>query len=633
MDRNNIIGIVLIFALFYLYMVLNAPSEEELAAQKLQDSLANIEQAVDTTAINSPNTNSNETANVLAEIPDSMKQVMLQSQFGAFAQSGIGVEELQTIENEKIKITFTNKGGHIKEVWLKEYKKQIFDENKELVDSELKLLEDEKNKFEYHLPVMGKGIIKTSDLYFKTQNNGNSISFTADAGNGRSFEQIYTLKDEYTVDYDIKFNGLNGVIENGTNSIKLNWVNYLDKLENNTRFEKIYSTVYYKETDENPSYCSCTGSDKEEIDEQPIKWVSNVNQFFNSTLIADESFGASTFETVVDSDDKLADLKKLESNISIPYRPNETIGMTMYLGPNEFDRLKSFDMDLEDVIPYGRSILGTINRWVVRPLFSWLYKLIGNAGLAILALTFLIKFALYPLTYKMLHSQAKMGALKPQLADMREKFKDDQQKIQMESMKVYREYGVNPAGGCMPMVIQMPIWIALYRFFPAGIEFRQTPFLWAQDLSSFDNFFNLPFEIPFVGAHLSLFTILWVITQLGYTFYMNSKMDMSASMNPAFKYMQYFMPVMFFGFFNSYASGLTAYLFFSMFFNIVQTVGTKSFIFNDKKIMAELNASKAKPKKKKGKFATRMEEMLKEQQKLAEKKANQANQGKKKKKR
>ena len=467
-------------------MVLNAPSKEELAQKRLQDSLAKIEHSVDTSSIIDPNPTQTAPQNTTAALPDSVQQIMMQSQFGPFAASGTGNEELQSIENDKIKITFSNKGGQIKEVLLKDYEKRIFNEEKEFINSELKLLEDKKNKFDYLLPVAGKGIIKTGDLFFKASKNGNSISFKADAGNGRSFEQVYTLKEDYTVDYDVKFNGLNGVLENGTQNVKLNWVNHLDKLENNTRFEKIYSTVYFKESDDSPDYCSCTGSDLEEVDEKGIKWVSNVNQFFNSTIIADDVFGPSTFETVVDSDEEAEDLKKLESNISIPYKPNETFGMTMYLGPNEFNRLKAFDLDLEDVIPYGRSILGTINRWVVRPLFSWLYRLIGNAGIAILVLTFLIKFALYPLTYKMLHSQAKMGALKPELAGLREKFKDDSQKVQMESMKIYREYGVNPAGGCMPMVIQMPIWIALYRFFPAGIEFRQTPFLWAQDLSSFD---------------------------------------------------------------------------------------------------------------------------------------------------
>ncbi|MEL6987792.1 MAG: membrane protein insertase YidC, partial [Bacteroidota bacterium] len=548
---NNIIGIILIFGLFYLYMVLNKPSEEELAQKALQDSLARTEQIDSSKSVASNTTTENTVA-----LPDSMQKILNASKFGAFGESANGTEAIQTLENDKVRISFSNKGGVIKEVLLKDYKKKVFDENKEYITSDVLLLEDNKNRFDYILPVAGKGNINTGDLFFTPTIDGNTIRFKADAGNGRSFEQVYTLKDDYTLDYDINLNGLSGVLEGDTENIQLKWINYLDRIENNKRFEKIYSTTYYKEAEKNPNHCSCTGPDVEEPGERPIKWVSNVNQFFNSTIIADDYFAPSTFETIV-MDDEDNDMKKLISTINIPIAEKNNIGMTMYVGPNEFDRLKAFDMDIEDVIPYGSSILGTINRWVIRPAFNGLRGLIGNMGITILILTFLIKLVLYPLTYKMLHSQAKMGALKPELAGLREKFKDDQQKIQMESMKIYREYGVNPAGGCMPMVIQMPIWIALYRFFPASIEFRQQSFLWAQDLSSFDNFFNLPFDIPFVGAHISLFTVLWVITQLGYTFYMNSKLDMSGQMNPMFKYMQYFMPVMFFGFFNSYASGLT----------------------------------------------------------------------------
>jgi YidC/Oxa1 family membrane protein insertase len=213
----------------------------------------------------------------------------------------------------------------------------------------------------------------------------------------------------------------------------------------------------------------------------------------------------------------------------------------------------------------------------------------------------------------MLYSQAKMGALKPELAQLKEKFKDEPQKIQVETMKIYQEYGVSPLSGCMPMIVQMPIWIALYRFFPANLDFRQEGFLWSSDLSSYDAFFNLPFEIPFMGSHLSLFTILWAITTLIYTFYNSRHMDMTA--NPAMKYVQYFMPLMFLGFFNSYASGLTAYMFFNNLINIGQIIVTKNFIFDDEKIRQELMVQKAKPKKK-SKFQARMEEAMKQQQQI-----------------
>lgn len=218
--------------------------------------------------------------------------------------------------------------------------------------------------------------------------------------------------------------------------------------------------------------------------------------------------------------------------------------------------------------------------------------------------------------YKMLHSQALMGALKPELAGIKEKYKDDTQKQQMETMKVYREYGVSPFGGCLPMILQMPIWYAMFRFFPAAITFRQESFLWASDLASYDNFFQLPFEIPFMGDHLSLFTILWALATIVYTYYNTQNMDMSA--NPAMKYMQYFMPLMFLGFFNTYAAGLTCYMFFSNLINIVQTIGTKKFVFNENKLRAELQRKKSKPKKKSS-FQQRLEEAMKQQQAIQEK--------------
>ena len=227
----------------------------------------------------------------------------------------------------------------------------------------------------------------------------------------------------------------------------------------------------------------------------------------------------------------------------------------------------------------------------------------------------------------MLHSQAKMGALKPEIAKMKDRFKDDSQKQQMETMKLYREYSVNPMGGCLPMFIQMPIWYALFRFFPASITFRQESFLWAQDLSSFDDILQLPFTIPGMGSHLSLFTILWAIATVIYTFYNTKHMDMTA--NPAMKYVQYLMPLMFFVFFNNYASGLTCYMFFSQLITIAQTIVTKKYVFDDEKILAQLNKKKSEPKKKTG-FQARLADAMEQQRKVQEQKLKQQQAKKKK---
>jgi len=304
---------------------------------------------------------------------------------------------------------------------------------------------------------------------------------------------------------------------------------------------------------------------------------------------------------------------------------SDNFNMQFYIGPNDFDRLQEIGHDLSDIVPFGWSIFGTINRWIIRPLFKFLSSFIGNMGIVILILTFIVKSLVYPLTYKMLYSQSKMAALKPVTAGIKEKYKDDMQKQQMESMKIYREYGVNPMGGCMPMVLQMPIWFALYRFFPASIEFRQASFLWANDLSTYDSIFQLPFNIPMMGSHISLFTLLWVVSLLAYTYYnIKLNMDMATTMNPMMKNMQFIMPIMFFVFLNQYAAGLTCYLLFSNLFNIGQTLGTKKFLINEEKLKETLRKNKEKPKKKTG-FGARLQKALEEQKNIVEEKQKKQN--------
>lgn len=572
-----------------------------------KDSLANLQETTTPTVVTRDSS-----GNVVV---DSTQVAQLSGAYGAFATAAAGEEQETVLENDLLKITFTNKGGRIKEVLLKEYFK-MSDASEGENKLPLTLLEDEKNIFEYQLPTLtaATGSVSTGDLFFDADKSSNSVTFRAKAQDGGYFEQKYTLKDAYTLDYDIKFSGLGNVLKRDAQSIELNWVNYLDKLERNQSYERTMSSVYYRELGDDATYCSCTGDDLETLDEEKVEWVAHANQFFNSALITKEvPFSGGEFETKVYTDED-EDLKRLSSKVAIPYSGSEpSFAMQMYIGPKEYDRLQAFDNEMEYTVPFGVSIFGTINRYIIRPLFQFLSGFIGSAGIVILVLTLIVKLLLFPLTYKMLYSQSKMAALKPQLEKVREKHKDDQQQQQMETMKMYREYGVNPLGGCMPMVLQMPIWFALYRFFPSAIEFRQTPFLWANDLSSFDVFAQLPFSIPFYGAHVSLFTLLWALTTVAYVYYNSRHIDMSAMSNPAMQYMQYFMPIMFVFFFNNFASGLTAYLFFSNMTNILQTLITKNFIISKSKIEQELEDHKKKPKKK-GSFQQRLEEAMKQQQ-------------------
>ena len=616
MDKNTIIGLVLIMVIFTVYQVVLAPSPEDIARQEqMADSLKRVEELRVLEAANP----SPQAAPVdLSGLTDSARQARFSGNFGEFAAAAAGERKDVVLENDLMKATFDTKGGFIKQVELKTYFKITENEDGSENKLPLYLLEDEKNRFEYTLPVNGvSGAgIKSSDLYFTPEIQGQTLIMRAPTGNGGYFEQRYTLTDgTYLIDYDLRFEGLNSVLANNGAPISLQWDNYLDNIEKNASYEASLSTMYFHEMDEGTDYCSCTSSDTEELDEEVrLKWVAGSQQFFTSALLADNGFApGATLSTESYDVDTSEDLKKVSASLSIPVggSNSEIVGMQLYVGPNEFDRLRAIGYDMSDVISFGWSFFGTINRWVIRPLFNFLSSFISNMGIAILVLTLIVKLLVYPLTYKMLVSNVKMQLLKPELEKMKAKYKDDQQAQQVQQMKMYQEYGASPLGGCLPMVLQMPIWFALYRFFPASITFRQENFLWANDLSTYDVLTKIPEWIPFLDGHLSLFAILWALTTVIYAYYNSMHMDYSSQ--PMMKYFQYVMPILFLGFFNSFASGLTAYLLFSNTFNIAQTIITKNFLIDHDKLKAKMDANKKKPKKKGG-FSQRLQEALKEQQ-------------------
>ena len=611
MDKKQIIGFVLIFALLMAMQYLNKPTKEQIAQKKMQDSIALVEKqkSIDTSKIVNTNQNNNQQA---ISTNDSIANSQLSGVFGAFAQSAHGSEEELILENEDVEITFTNKGGRIKKVWLKKYEKWLEGADHKLVKSPLELLNDSRDKFEYILPVGGarNNKVNTSNLFFDVKKSGKSVTFTAKGISGTYFSQTYTLKDKgFQIDYNVSHSGLDLT---GDNQIKLIWNVYLQKLEKASQYEKNYSTLFFK-TAEKVDHLSYTGNDIEEKKGEKIEWAANLNQFFNSTLMkGDDYFGGDKFEVEVpDKNDDADYLKVCKTRLDLPNKEN--INMSFYIGPNEYDNLKAYGNDLEMVIGFGWNIFGAINRHVIRPMFLFLSGLVGSMGLAIIILIFIIKGLLYPLNYKMLLSSTKMAVLKPEIQKIKDKYKDDNQQVQIKTMELYRKYGVSPFGGCLPMILQMPIWFALFRFFPAAIEFRQQSFLWAPDLSSYESIAYLPFSIPMYGSHVSLFALLWGISSVIYAHYNMKNMDMGTQQNPAMKYMQYLMPIFFIVFFNSYASGLTVYMFFSNLFTIAQTIITKNFILDEKKIREKLELKKAKPKKK-SKFAQKLEEAMKQQQ-------------------
>ena len=636
MERNNIIAFILIFMTMIMWSYMNQPSQAEIDRQTtIQDSIALVSKQVKLATIAEQDKTADAMQEQAVTISDSARQLQNTGIYGSFAPAAIGSSKTYTLENPNVKIEFSNKGGNIISAHLKDYKSSALVDGEDVGYTPLYFMNDGRNRFNYKLstPKVPARMINTEELYFTPTQSGNSISFKAKTSDGGYIEQSYTLADDgYNVDYDLNLVGMNQHLDTGRKSVTLEWDSYLNRLEKNNKFEQTYSTVYFRDNqDEDVDYCRCISDADEDLSEDKIDWIANVNQFFNTSLITTNTpFTGGKFETKMIDQESDSDkaLKLIKSEIEMPYdqSANQSITMKMYIGPNKFENLKEYGVELEEIIPYGTSIFGSINRWFIRPFFGFLSGFIGSKGIVILVLIFLIKMALYPLMYKMLASQAKMGALKPEIAKLTEKYKEEPQKKQMETMKIYQQYSVSPFGGCMPMIAQMPIWYAMFRFFPASIEFRQEPFLWATDLSSYDVFFQHGIDIPFLGNHISLFTLLWAVTTLIYTYYNTKHMDMSA--NPAMKYVQYFMPVMFLGFFNSYASGLTTYMFFSNLINILQTVITKKFVFDDEKILSELNIQKEKPKKKNS-FAQRLQEQIRQAQALQEQQAKAKKKGKK----
>lgn len=607
------IGMVLILLILLGWNMWTAPSKVELEKKRVQDSTVAAQR------INDSLQRVATTAQLPPSVSDSFNRVKAAQELGSFGTLATGTEQASVLENENIKVTFTNKGGRIQSVLLKKFKRILENEKREDVITPLLLLEDAKNKFGFNIPTNNTptGSVSTENLFFTPSVSGNTITFRAMLNDQVGFEQRYTLGSGYDMDYNVKFNGLSSVLKPEAKSVQLNWENNLDKLEKNITYEGSYSYLHYKEDGSSPDYLSGTSSEKKDITEKPIEWVTNSNQFFSTILIAPKGngFKSAILETE-NHPQNHEDLKKMTTRLEIPTDALANgYAMKMYIGPNDFGILRTYDNSLEQVVDYGGSILGTVNRWIIRPIFDFLHGIFGNVAICILLLTFLVKAFLYPLSYKMLRSQAKTTALKPEIDKMKAKYKDDQQKIQAEQMKLYGEYGVNPLGGCLPTLLQMPIWMALFRFFPATIDFRQQSFLWAKDLSGYEEFMKLSFYVPMYGAHVSLFALLWGLSLLVFTWYSMKDVDMTGQ-PAAMKYMQYFTPLIFMLVFNSYAAGLSLYMLFSNILNIGQTIVTKQYIIDHDKIREELDAHKKTPKKK-GFFREKLDEAMKQQQAMA----------------
>ena len=630
MDKNTIVGIVLIVAILIGFSILNKPSQEEIeAAKHKQDSIAQVEaQQQQEAQIHAKELADQKQAQLEAD--STLAATDASDRFGAFASGAMGQEQFITLENNLMKVTLSTKGGKIYSVELKNYKTY---EGNPLV-----LFNGPDNQFGLNFFSQNRSI-QTDELYFtpsttqtdlvatgpevKKGKEGNveyneefpgktqAVSMILDAGQGRSLQFVYTLAhNSYMVGFDIKTNGLGNVIAQNLNYLNFNWAYAGPRLEKKSKYgEDRYTSVNYKYFEDEVNKLS-PGKTSEESLKTKVKWISFKQLFFNSTIIADDAFPTADISYTYD-DKSVSKVGDFAADIAIPYDPtgDANFGMEFYFGPNHYTTLKQYNLDLDRLINLGYSVLRYVNRWLVIPVFNFLRLHINNFGIIILLLTIFIKMILFPFTYKSYISQAKMRALKPEVDELNEKYgKDKAMEKQQATMALYKKAGVNPMGGCLPMILQMPILFAMFFFFPTSIELRGESFLWATDLSSYDSIFKLPFSIPIYGDHVSLFCLLMTITTI-----ISTKLNSQSSANnamPGMQTMMYIMPLMFLFILNSYPAGLSYYYFLANLITIGQMYLFRVLI-DDEKIRAQLHANKKKTVKK-SKFQQRLEQMAKE---------------------
>jgi YidC/Oxa1 family membrane protein insertase len=630
MDRNSIVGFTLIALILIGYTYFTAPTEaEKQKYQRTRDSIAQVEllkqqeveQVISEKGTSASNQNTEVVSSIqeeIASLPDSAKTKKLNDAFGDFGEAALGNDENIVLENDKIILTLSNKGGKPVSVELKEYKTYS--------GEPLTLFDKDSSKFNFNFFYQNR-LINTDELYFESSET--SVSITGDqdksvslklfAGSPNKYiEFIYGLKgNDYMIDFDVKLVGLEEVLVKNNNELAFNWNLKAPSKEKGKEPQYAATTVFYKYVDDEVDYISETSDDKQEL-EASTKWVSFKQQFFSASVIADKSF---------DKVNGMLETKKLEgskkytkflaADLTLVFERelDPSFGMQFYFGPNHYQTLDAYNLKLEEQIDLGWGIFGWVNEYLIIEVFNFLDGFNLNYGIIILLLTVFIKMLLSPLTYKNYLSSAKTRVLKPEIDELNAKFRDgDAMKKQQATMSLYRQAGVNPMAGCVPMILQFPILIAMYRFFPASIELRQESFLWADDLSSYDSIFDLGFSIPFYGDHVSLFTILMAISTMLYTKYNSQTASMGGGMQAQqMKIMMYIMPIFFLGFFNNFSAGLSYYYFLANVISMVQQWVIKKFFIDEDAIHRKIQENKKKPKaQKKSKFQQRLEDMAKQ---------------------
>ncbi len=607
MDKNTIIGFILIGVVLVAFSLLNKPSSEQVAQMKKQQDSIQVA--------------AKEQAQAKTEAETALVQTDHQPTDSAslFFQVSQGEETFVTLENNDVKFTLSTKGGRISSVLLKEYNGQD--------KKPLTLFDGEDSKLNFTFPGK-KENIETAALYFKPIHlTDSTVTMRLVADSTSYIDFNYRLpKEGYVINFDIQTTGMENKLAATADKIDITWTQKAKQLEKGFKFEERYSNLTYKISGDNSDYLSETKPVEKSVPER-LDWIAFKNQYFSSVFIATDNFEKSILESSPEKEGS-GYLKKYKAQMSTAFDPTgkKASQLMFYFGPNKFSTLKALDKnldktsgknyELDDLVYLGWGPLRWINRWFTIPIFDWLSAWGLNMGIVLLFMTIIVKIVVFPFTYKSYISSARMRVLKPQIDVINKKYpnKEDGMKKQQEVMALYSKYGVSPMGGCLPMLIQMPVFLALFMFVPTAIELRQQSFLWASDLSTYDAFITWKAQIPFIGNHLSLFCLLFSASNILNTMYTMKQQDTGQQTVPGMKAMMYIMPVMFIFILNDYASGLNYYYFISALISIITMIVLRK-VVDDNKLLAQLEANKNKPRKKSGLMA-KMEAMQKEQERL-----------------
>ena len=612
MDKNTLVGFILIGAVLIGFSVYNRPSQEEMErARQYQDSIQTVAQL--------------EAAKREAEATAQSMQALTLDSTSLFYGANQGIEQFTTLENNLVKVQFSNKGGRVISATLKDYKDQQ--------GNPLTLFNEKESAMNFAFEGKNENIL-TEDMFFQPVNvTDSTVTMRLQTTGAGYIDFAYRLLPEsYMVNFDIRAVGMQNFFPAAQKTVNIDWSQLARQQEKGYDFEQRYTSLTYKPVDDGSDYLSEMKDDKETF-EEPMQWIAFKNQFFSSVLIANQNFDNVTLDSQIQKEGS-GYMKNYNAEMTTFFDPTgkKATELQMYLGPNHFKTLlatndlvinQEEDAELEDLVYLGWPLVREINRWFTINLFDWLSGWGLNMGIVLLLMTIIVKAIVYPATYKSYISSAKMRVLKPYIQKINEKYpnQEDALKKQQETMQLYSEYGVSPMGGCLPMLIQMPVFMALFFFVPNAIELRQQSFLWAPDLSTYDDLIHWGFNSPFLGDHLSLFCLLFSVTNILNTWYTMKQQDTGQQQMPGMKIMMYLMPVMFIFIFNNYSSGLNYYYFISGLISILIMIVLRK-TTNEPKLLAILEANKAKIKQMKGNRGTqgglmaKLEALQKEQERL-----------------